>query len=307
MRTLLNALARRAASPRAGRRAATLLSCVTLLAAHHASAMPRHAADAAAAETALVPAQNRFLPGFLGGGNKDEQDAASVRLDQLEAQVRMLTGQVEELTFTVRRLEAALARATGEEPGAAGRPGPGAPPRDLGTLPAPGGSETAAAPDATAAPQGPIDLSVLNQGGIRPQPDDTARIVETPVTNDALASARELYESGRYSLAADEARAILDGGPAREVAGEARFLLGEALLAQGDYRSAANLFLENYTSDPNSARAPESLLRLGTALNGLGEREAACSSLEELFGAYPNVGPELRAAAERERQAANCA
>ena len=55
------------------------------------------------------------------------------------------------------------------------------------------------------------------------------------------------------------------------------------LLAQRDYRAAANQFLENYTADPNGARAPDSLLKLGTALNGLGEREAACSSLEEFF------------------------
>ena len=81
----------------------------------------------------------------------------------------------------------------------------------------------------------------------------------------------------------------------------------EALLAQGDYRAAANQFLENYTSDPNNARAPASLLQLGKALNGLGEREAACSSLDELFGAYPNVDGQIRAAAEREREVANCA
>ena len=64
------------------------------------------------AERSVTSVQNRFLPGFLGGGggNGSRSDSAdpSVRIDQLESQVRMLTGQVEQLTFSVRRLESAL-------------------------------------------------------------------------------------------------------------------------------------------------------------------------------------------------------
>lgn len=294
-----------------------------------ASALP--AVPLEAGPSAVTPVQNRFLPGFLGGGNNNnnnrgsEAAPADARILQLEEQVRMLTGQVEQLTFTVRRLEQAVQQMPGgqqlQQQGAVS--GPGAPPRSLGTLPADGtATPGATTPGNTAAGntaagngsgnlpglEGPIDLSVLNNGGGFGGTSPTVGSVPSaPASTPALDSVRRLQDSGRYAMAADEARAVLAANPDSEVAGEARYLLGEALLAQGDYRAAANQFLENYTSDPNNARAPASLLQLGKALNGLGEREAACSSLDELFGAYPNVDGQIRAAAEREREVANCA
>jgi TolA-binding protein len=152
-----------------------------------------------------------------------------------------------------------------------------------------------------------VDLSALNRGADEPvTPSPTRRSVE-PHSTPALEEVRRLQGSGRYAMAEQKAREILTDNPTGAVAGEARYLLGESLLAQGAYRGAANLFLENYTTDPNGARAPASLLKLSVALNGLGEREAACSSLEELFGAYPDIGDDLRTAAQRERRAAGCA
>lgn len=243
----------------------------------------------------VVPVQDRFLPRFFG---REDQGAAqpadmAVRLDQLETQVRNLTGQVEELTFALRRLEAAMASGQAPVPPQAG---PGAPARNLAV---PDPSQRAAAGGS-----GPVDLSALNQGA--PAATIAPQSLPEPARTDALANVRQLQSSGRYAMAAEEARQVLVDNPTGPVAGEARYLLGEALLAQGDYREAANLFLENYTSDPNGARAPASLVKLGASLNNLGEREAACSSLEELFSVYPNVDGALRAEAERQRQAADC-
>lgn len=262
----------------------------------------------------VTPVQNRLLPRIFGGEREQGPGGnnTATRLDQLESQVRHLTGQVEELTYTVRRLEAALG---GAAPPADATQGPGAPPQVLGTLSgdpsqanaapaAPAVPTAPAIPDA--GPSGPIDLSVLNSTA--PTVPGVATAPPTaPVGNDALSNVRQLHESGRYAMAEQEARQLLDENASGPVAGEARYLLGEALFAQGKYRDAANSFLENYTSDPNGSRAPASLLRLGTALNELGEREAACSSLDELFSAYPEIDGSLRAEAERERQAANCA
>ena len=295
-------------------------------------AQPRISLDASP-RVPVHQVENRFIPGFLRRGDDGQAQVetdAALRMQQLEAQVRTLTGQVEELTFAVRQLQAAQGGVPAPLPdgGGATGSGPGAPPAPLGqtgALPAQGAIEPApATPSQNAAlpgvagqdvaspsagsqavpSEGPVDLSALNQR--LDLPDASGNAAPPPVENDALATVRDHQQSGRYGLAAQEARAVLNANPAAPVAAEARFLLGEALLAAGDYRSAANYFLENYTSDPNGARGAENLLRLGTALNGLGETEAACSSLEELFGAYPNVDPSVRAAAEQERQAANC-
>ncbi|WP_420394076.1 hypothetical protein [Acuticoccus sp.] len=277
------------------------------------AALPRLAPSA---EPGTAPAQSRFLPNIFGGEQQGSDAAANaeLRIQQLEAQVRTLTGQVEELTFTVRRLEAAMA-GTGPASGANSTPppgtaGPGAPPGTLGQLPTDQDPGAATPGEAVALPPGPLDLSVLN-GELAAAPEPTSPLPTSPAapppaSTPALDAVRDLQSSGRYAMAADAAREVLRGNPSGEVAGEARYLLGEALLAQRDFRGAANQFLETYTTDPDNARAPVSLLRLGTALNGLGESEAACSSLEELFGAYPNVDAGLRAAAEAERRTANC-
>ena len=279
------------------------------------------AVPAPEAAPSVTMVQNRFLPGIFGGGNNQNEPAgadAELRLQQLESQVRMLTGQVEELTFTVRRLQSLLEQSGGSVPAGGQQrgavqpaPGVGAPPRDLGQLPVGGGAAPATNHTFNqGASNGPVDLSALNgdlSGTPAPSPSSPAAQNAAPTSNSALDNVRNLQVSGRYAMAADAARTVLTDNPTGAVAGEARYLLGEALLAQRDYRAAANQFLENYTADPNGARAPDSLLKLGTALNGLGEREAACSSLEEFFGAYPNVSGSLRAQAEAERRAANCA
>ena len=204
--------------------------------------------------------------------------------------------QVETSAFTVRPPRAALEaeRAPAAARGRRLQPPHGAvaPPTTTARIPPSDG--------------GPLDLSALNRGLSEVSPSSPVRATPEPVSTPALRNARQLLSSGRYAMAAQEARQVLLDNPSGPVAGEARFLLGEVLLAQGSYRNAANLFLENYTNDPGGARAPASLLKLSSALNGLGEREAACSSLEEFFGAYPNIDAELRAEAEREQQAANC-
>jgi tol-pal system protein YbgF len=286
---------------------AALLACGLLAgAASNAAAGPPR--PPSPERHAVTPVQERFLPRFFGGANGEDrqrerqQADMQLRIEQLEQQVRMLTGQVEDLTFTVRRLEAALSQ-RGILQSEAETTGPTA----EASAPSGGDVSEPTGRRQTAGSTGPVDLSALNRGVTEPVTPSPARQSAEPPTNPALEEARRLQASGRYAMAEQKAREILTDNPTGPVAGEARYLLGEALLAQGAYRGAANLFLENYTTDPNGARAPESLLKLSVALNGLGEREAACSSLEELFGAYPNIGSELRTAAEQERRAAGCA
>lgn len=285
-----------------------------------AFALPRWAP---APDVTVKAVQNRFLPQIFGKNEQNQPSGADaeLRIQQLETQVRALTGQVEQLTFTVRRLQSLLEQGGSGLPGQSGaaRPGLtggsqqgslGAPPSSLGQLPTqPQQAQTSSASGGETY-TGPVDLSALNGAlNATPPPSSTSAAVSNaaPASNSALDEVRNLQQSGRFAMAADAARVVLTDNPTGPIAGEARFLLGEALLAQQDYRGAANQFLETYTADPNGARAPESLLKLGTSLNGLGEREAACSSLEELFGAYPNVSGSLRARAEAERRAANCA
>ncbi len=262
----------------------------------------------------LVSVQDRFLPRIFGRGEQQPPANAAVRIDQLEAEVRRLTGEMEQLRFTVQRLEAALG-VTGavvpQQQGAA-QPAPQQRTAEQPQTPATTPTAPAAETQAVAIPSGPIDLSALNSRFDNAAADGfgapQGSVVQPDVSldNPSLSEARMLMNSGRYQLAMEKVVGVLGSSPSTAEASEARFLAGEALMAQGDLRGAANYFLENYTTDPNGARAPESLVRLSRAFNQLGEGQAACSSIEELFGAYPNVPANLRAQAEAERQAARC-
>jgi len=56
----------------------------------------------------------------------------------------------------------------------------------------------------------------------------------------------------------------------------------------------------------SSAKAPDSLLRLGQSLAALKEKEAACATLGEITRKYPKATVNVKQAAERELKRAGC-
>ncbi len=93
--------------------------------------------------------------------------------------------------------------------------------------------------------------------------------------------------------------------PQHSLAGSAQYWLGETHYAQGDYRGAAQNFLQGYQNYPKSRRAPDSLLKLGLALNKLGQKEQACAALGNVGGEYPKA-VEARKRAQAEFKRAGC-
>ena len=72
--------------------------------------------------------------------------------------------------------------------------------------------------------------------------------------------------------------------------------------AQGDFRQAAQNFLQGYKGYPKSRRAPDSLLKLGISLNKLGQTQQACAAFGALGSEFPNaVDAKKRAQAESKR------
>jgi TolA-binding protein len=82
--------------------------------------------------------------------------------------------------------------------------------------------------------------------------------------------------------------------------------LGESLFQRQRYRDAAEIFLEVSTKHDKSGRAPDSLLRLGQSLAGLGERDAACASLAEVGRKYPRASVSVKQGVEREHKRVRC-
>jgi TolA-binding protein len=73
------------------------------------------------------------------------------------------------------------------------------------------------------------------------------------------------------------------------------------------YREAAEQFLKISKESPRSAKAPDSLLRLGMALNGLGAKEQACATYAKVGIDYPQASSAVRNAVSRERRRSGCA
>jgi tol-pal system protein YbgF len=109
-----------------------------------------------------------------------------------------------------------------------------------------------------------------------------------------------------YALADDALRAFLKKYPGDRLAADANYWLGESLFQRQRYRDAAESFLTVSTKFDQSAKAPDSLLRLGQSLAALKEKEAACATLGEIGRKYPRASANVKQAAEREQKRAGC-
>ena len=91
-----------------------------------------------------------------------------------------------------------------------------------------------------------------------------------------------------------------------QLAGNAQYWLGETYYVRGQYRAAAAAFLKGYQTYSRSPKAPECLLKLAMSLQRLGQKDAACSSFNELATKYPNPPAHVRSIAQTERQRSGC-
>lgn len=87
---------------------------------------------------------------------------------------------------------------------------------------------------------------------------------------------------------------------------DARFWLGESLLAQGKFEEAARVFLDAHTNWPDSRMGPQTLLKLGVTMAGMSQRELACATYAKVHTRYPSMGNSVRQRVEAEQQSANC-
>jgi tol-pal system protein YbgF len=191
------------------------------------------------------------------------------------------------------------------------------PPVSLGTVPVNTAPPPAPLPEAG----GPISLSALAAGGAPPPAAAAPAPMRAPTTapNGALALAtpagnpRADYDlayqailSGDYAIAEGRLRLFLSVHPQNALAADAQYWLGESLYARGMYREAADAFLTGYNNYPNSPKAPDTMLKLGLALAGLGEKTAACSTYAETLRNYPQASNALLQRVRVEQTSAGC-
>ncbi len=200
---------------------------------------------------------------------------------------------------------------------------PGAP-RPLGTTaPSAPLAQSTDPEEAVGAPGGrqagaPLDLSTLtglagngepSQAPPPPRNSGGSQVATLPPTD----SPKDTYDLAYgyilrkdYALAEDTFRVFLRRFPNDRLSSDALYWLGESLFQRQRYRDAAEIFLNVSTKFETSAKAPDSLLRLGQSLAGLGERDAACASLAEVGRKYPRASVSVKQGVEREQKRVRC-
>jgi TolA-binding protein len=227
------------------------------------------------------------------GGNFSGDALAnlSARVDAIEAQLRTLTGQVEESAHRSSDLEEQIRRLRAELSGRIER------------LEAP-------VRPAAAEPPPAVEPS-------RPRPRPAEPAPETPppapTSNTAPNDAEGAYNAGfrlwnEHHYA--EAQAALEAAAARfpntRWTSWIRNLQGRAYLDDNKPATAARILLANYQDNPRGERAADSLFYLGQSLTRLNRRAEACRVYDELASVYPNMRDEIRRRLPQARNDAHC-
>jgi TolA-binding protein len=112
---------------------------------------------------------------------------------------------------------------------------------------------------------------------------------------------------GRRDFAAAEqaAREVLSSRSGAQIV-PAQMLLGDALSGRRDFGNAAIAYNEAFSRARTGPRAPEALVGLANAFNGLGSRREACDTLADLRTNFPNLSGPMAERAAQARQRAGC-
>jgi tol-pal system protein YbgF len=101
--------------------------------------------------------------------------------------------------------------------------------------------------------------------------------------------AKEVLAQGDFRGAADLFATFAQSYPGGPLSQEAAFLRGEALVQLADTAGAARAYLDAFSGKPDGPFAAESLLKLGQALGDLGQVPDACVTLAEVPVRFPGT------------------
>ncbi len=275
--------------------------------------------------------------GEAGGLNRTAAARTDQRLSQFEAQLRTLTGQVEEAVYRNNQINERLERLAAETdlrlrqleqgmvpgtvPGTAmrgapsGQMAPGAAggdqaafasqPQVFGTIRQ---SDLEAMQSQPVAPGTGIAQQDTSLAALQPGSQETAAgytlVGETP--EEQYKYAFGLLSQANYGEAELALRGFVDQNPKDPLAGNAKYWLGETYYVRQDYQQAAVTFAEAYQEYPDSGKAPDNLLKLGMSLSALGSQSDACGTFVELLKRYPQAAATILQRAKQERQRLSC-
>ncbi len=231
--------------------------------------------------TPVAPAPVPSRPSSGGGASSDLVQSLLERVQRLEEELRNVRGRAEQAEFRERQLRERVEKLEGDI--------------DFRLQQIEGGRRSDATPPATpprGAPPPPAPQTPPSQAAGAPR---------TP--ERALADGRAALGRRDFATAEAAAREVIASRSApRQV--DAQMLLGDTLLAKRDFAGAAVAFDDARRRAPNGSRAPEATVGIANAFIGLNNNRDACTLLNELRSASPNLtGPVAERAADARRRA----
>ena len=109
------------------------------------------------------------------------------------------------------------------------------------------------------------------------------------------------YETAEFAL-----KEFIDKNKDNELAGNAQYWYGETFRIRQLYQDAAAAYLDGYQNYPKSNKAPINLLKLGTTLVQLGEKDQGCLMISGVKKQYPKASKSVLQKAEYEKKKFKC-
>lgn len=200
------------------------------------------------------------------------------RFNQLQQQITMLTGQIEQLQHRNQQLQQQLEKMQADYEYRLDQMEKG-----RGGGPRPGGGAQAAAPSPA------------------PPPAAAGRNVDQ-MYHDAM----KKLQDGDNAGAERGFKTFLQSHPKHTLAGNAQYWLGESYYARKDYQNAMTAFAEGYKTYKASPKGPDNLLKLGITLAVLGRKADACQVFTKFSQDYPRATDLQRRRVNQERQKNGC-
>jgi tol-pal system protein YbgF len=257
---------------------------------------------------------------------------------QVEEQIRLLNGKVEELTFQILQMQEQVRKLQEDnefrfqelEKSKQGSAAPKAKAADDTASAAPetpkdpskvrvittdnsgNGDSVADVIDGTAgAPAQDLGTVKFDENGnpvgsATAAPDKVAAIPPADNPAELYKTAYEHILSGEYPSAEAAFRAHIKDFPADPQTADARYWLGESLIGQERYRDAAEVLLKAQKEFPKSKKAPDMLLKLGVSLSALDNKDVACATFAQVSKKYPRAAPAVMERLAAEQAKAGC-
>ena len=111
---------------------------------------------------------------------------------------------------------------------------------------------------------------------------------------------------GDYETAELALREFIDKNKKDKLAGSAQYWYGETFRIRQLYSDAATAYLDGYQNYPKSQKAPENLLKLGTTMVQLGEKDQGCKMIKGIKKQYPKASQSVLQKAQYEQKRFKC-